>query len=285
MDQRLGRIARVGSLHENVVSYALTPPIASSDIVRIEAILKRKMKEAGVVAAEFPSLNSWVAEPSEENASQLTESAREILSQWVEPNRAMHADSVITAVVDAEIDGFLAACRDSSQSLLVGCIDSQISEDPHVILRVLRRCDGESSKARQCDIQDSLARLNAWLYSRDAASGIQPSRKTSSSIRHSAIRRVDRAVRTSRPHERARIGEIAREARGLLSGTLGHYIENKISRLCSECPSDRVFLEHVISILPRKRIPNEPVPDAMRVAAMIILRRNDTVVSGNGTLT
>lgn len=282
MDQRLGRIARIGSLHENVVSYALTPPIASNDIVRIEAILKRKMKEAGVVADEFPSLTSWVADPGGENAPQLTESAREILSQWVEPDRAMHIDSVITAVVDAEINGFLAACRDSSQSVLVGCVGSHISDDPRVVLRLLRHCSGESSKARQCDIDDSLARINAWLYSRDAASGIQPSRKTSSSIRHSAIRRVDRAVRASRPHERARIGEIAREARDLLRGTLGHYMENEISRLCSECPSDRAFLEHVISIVPRKRI---PIEGAMRVAAMMILRRNDTVVSGNGTLT
>lgn len=282
MDQRLGRIARIGSLHENVVSYALTPPIASSDIVRIEAILKRKIKEAGVVAAEFPSLNSWVADRSDENAPQLTESGRDILSQWLDPNRAMRADGVITAVVDADIDGFLAACRDSSQFALVGCVGSHISEDPHVVLRLLRHCSGESSKARQCDIEDSLEKLNAWLYSRDATSGIQPSPKTSSSIRRSALRRVDRAVRTARQHERARFGAMAREARDLLRGILGHHIENEISRVCSECPSDRVFLEHVISILPRKRT---SIEDPMRVAAMIILRRNDTVVSGNGTLT
>jgi hypothetical protein len=62
-------------------------------------------------------------------------------------------------------------------------------------------------------------------------------------------------------------------------------MEIEISRLSAECPSDRVFLEHVISIVPRKRVPIEPVDDAMHVAAMIILRRNDTVVSGNGTLT
>jgi hypothetical protein len=282
MDQRLGRIARIGSLHENVVSYALTPPIASSDIVRIEAILKRKMKEAEVVAAEFPSLNSWVADPSEENAPQLTESVREILSQWFAPNRAMRADTVITAVVDAEIDGFLAACCDSSQSVLVGCIGSHITEDPHVVLRLLRHSRGESSRARQCDIEDSLARLNSWLYSRAAASGIQPFPKASSSIRRSALRRIDRAVRTARQHERARICAIAREARDLLRGILGHYMENEISRLCSECPSDRAFLERVISIVPRKRI---SIEDPMRVEAMIILRRNDTVVSGNGTLT
>ncbi|HMA19597.1 MAG TPA: helicase-related protein, partial [Gemmatimonadaceae bacterium] len=285
MDQRLGRIARIGSLHETVVSYALTPPIASRDIVRIEAILKRKMTEAGVVAAEFPSLNSWVTDPSSENAPQLTESARAILSQWLDPDRAMRSDSVVTAVVDADFDGFLAACGDSSQSLLVGCIGSVISEDPQVTLRLLRQCDGESSKARHSDIEDSLARLDAWLYSRDATSGIRVPPKASSSVRRSALRRVDRAVRAARPHERARTGAIARDARDILRGTIGHHMENEISRFCGECPSDRDFLEHVISILPRKRFPIAAVDDTMRVAAMIVLGRNDTVVSGKGTLT
>ena len=285
MDQRLGRIARIGSLHENVISYALTPPLASADIVRIEGILKRKMKEAGVVSPEFPSLSSWVVDLRNENAPQLTESAREILSQWLDPNRAMRADSVIAAVVDADVDGFLAVCRDSLQSVLVGCIGSHISEDPHMILRLLRHCGGESLKAPQCDVEHSLARLNAWLYSRDATSGIQPSRQTSSSIRRSALRRVDRAVRAARQHERARIGAIARDARGILGGILGHHMENEIRRLCSQCRSDLDFMEHVISTVPRKRIPIEPVEDPMRATAMIILRRNDTVVSSNGTLT
>lgn len=285
MDQRLGRIARIGSLHENVVSYALAPPIASSDIVRIEAILKRKMKEARMVTGGFASLESWAEGPCSENAPQLTESAREILSRWMGHRCAMHSDGVVAAVVNADIDGFLAACRRSSQSVLVGCVGEHISEDPRVILPLLRSCDSQSQKAHQCDIEDSLAKLKTWLYSRDATSGIHQPPKATSSIRRNALRRVDRAVRTARPHERAAIGTIARQARDILRGILGNHMENEISRLGSECPSDRTFLEHVISIVPRKRVAIEPVDDAMRVTAMIILRRNDTVVSGNGTLT
>ncbi|HZK77338.1 MAG TPA: DEAD/DEAH box helicase, partial [Gemmatimonadaceae bacterium] len=84
MEQRLGRVARMGSRHERVYSYVIRPPASTEELIHLEYMLREKMKAAGIVVDDFPSLSHSLTRDSEEPVSTpcLTETIRSILEAW-----------------------------------------------------------------------------------------------------------------------------------------------------------------------------------------------------------
>ena len=56
MEQRLGRVTRMGSLHDRVFSYVLRPPTSAESLIHLERLLATKMIEARIVNDDFRSL-------------------------------------------------------------------------------------------------------------------------------------------------------------------------------------------------------------------------------------
>ena len=275
MEQRLGRIARMGSPHEAVASYAIRPPVASQDLVRIERILSRKMKEAGIVADRCPSLAGISPEgTSPTSAPSLAESVRSLLFTWKSGSAIVCDGQPIVSVVKASRDGFVAVCRRGGQFILVAGADGSIKDDPDAVLAAMQNANGPGSGIVEADIARSLDALKSWLISSDAIRDVRAYAPRRTSFRRMALRRVERAVRRARPHERARLAQLSALARTRLLGRLNRYEETEILRASGDEVSDLLFLQTFASDWTARRRGDDSEP---RVEVLIEFRKTNAL--------
>src|SRR5438105_1923076 len=145
MEQRVGRVARLGSLHGEVTVHALRPPRSADEVLRGESIVQRKWrlaKESVGTSASRPRLEGFPdsaasdSETDTESTPGKTERLRTILDSWI---TIAHVDrcsrtgttsqTLVVATVEAVEPGFVAAVsvHDAPQ-LLVGSSDGVSSE-------------------------------------------------------------------------------------------------------------------------------------------------------------
>lgn len=256
VEQRLGRIARFGSPHEAVQSFAIRPHVSADHAIRIEEILKHK--ERAATGAQHDTV--------------LTESIRATLKSWLQVGSVSHSDTVTTAL-DAEFDGFVAACRVDVEHVLVASKDGRISDDAADVEQCLVNCLGEEGSILQSELDAEIERIEHWLESKHAVGKGTPSR--------SAIRRIDSAVRNARPHERANINQLAKHARTIALGNAGVFLEAELSRLAIEKISDEEFLIRVSKLVaPPVRIADalDSRVDHAPVGALILLRKDNALM-------
>jgi hypothetical protein len=256
VEQRLGRIARLGSPHEAVLSFAIRPHVTADQAIRIEEILKHKENAAAGARRD----------------TVLTESIRVILKSWLQSGSMPHSWPVAAAIW-AAFDGFVAVCRVDGSHVLIAMRDGHISDAADDIAGCLAECCGEVRATIPSEFDVEIDRIEHWLESKRAVGKGSPSR--------SAIRRIDSAVRNARPHERARINELAKRARATALGNAGLFLENELDRLALEKTSDVDFLDRVSALVsPSARISGEldsRFSDA-QVRALILLRKNNALM-------
>jgi superfamily II DNA or RNA helicase len=247
MEQRLGRIARIGSRHAEVHSYAVRPPASAEAIVRLDAILREKMSAAGILMTEFKSLaglSSTMA--GERNEPALMEASRNIISRWLSEDGRHDDGKPLVASVIANRSGFLAVCMHNHRMQLVACLDGVITEDPAVVLECVRLCDSVPATTHAQDFTAAMHALFSWMIADSSMAGAAASAVGRSQARSRALRRISAASRHARPHARARISSLARRAREAVTGGFGIHAEGELERISAIASTDEQWLENVI---------------------------------------
>jgi hypothetical protein len=271
MEQRLGRIARIGSPHDHVVSYAIRPHVSANEVIRLEEILTNKSRAAGSVRRE----------PA------IAESIRRSLEPWLRPETEAQAFTLATTVA-ARIDGFVAVCDVEGEAKLVASMEDLVSDDPDHVSRCLASCCGDELRTAGEKVTVELERIEAWLQSTRALGHVMTFRAAAADNRKPALRRIDRVIRSARRHERARLNEIANRAREVVTSNLGIFLEHELVRVTTTVESDSGFLSAVIALgNTRARRIRASSKDATgyHVRALVLLCRQQCVDAGKGTLT
>src|SRR5688572_11732259 len=272
MEQRLGRIARLGSSHNEVFSYAIRPPACTQEIVRIERILRRKMAAAGVVSSEFLSLSMGdSAHRHDKSDPAIVESIRAIMSGWNAVISAQIRSSVVISVVGACVDGFLAVCCHDGRTRLIASCDNCISEDPQLVLTCLRRCRGIGLSADGDECRRTLDALDHYLSLESALTGVAAQRIRTSAARVT-LARISRIEQRTRPHDRARIAVLAAKARDALAEYKGVESERRLIELSDTSMDDGAWLHEVASSSRATRKSQVARQQADGIVALIILR-------------
>jgi hypothetical protein len=251
MEQRLGRLTRIGSPHANVVAYAIRPPSSADTIVRIEAILEQKLEAAGLVTSDFPSFHipSSSDSPERQASPLVIEACRERMGRWFRNGAVAKGDRIPVASVKAEEPGFLACVVVNGRSRLLGCLNGRITDDTLVVLDCVRLCEGRKSRGPSGEYARVLDELSSWMRSTAAIDGISAAASGKSRIVSKALRRVAAAARAARPHNRTRTFDLARRARIALLGPFGAHVVNELGHLSAlDIPADR-WLERLIDTL------------------------------------
>ena len=276
LEQRLGRIARLGSPHERVLSYAFKPPASTDAVVRIESILERKLRDAGVVTEMLPSFGEWSSKISNAHNSPLAaEALRRIIRSWTSEIEGYSISRPVVAVVDSHETGFLAALTVNGQMRLVGCVGERTGDDVALVLQCAEHCTGTHSIDSSREVICACQRLEDWLQSESALAGTRLSSMAASSARNKAVRRVDAIVRAARPHERSRIQEKAREARAGIERNFGIYAERELSGLCAIRERGESWLDLIIAFCRTVQGQENSLRShhESRVVAMIVFRQ------------
>jgi superfamily II DNA or RNA helicase len=251
--QRLGRLARIGSTHETVISHAFRPPASAEMIIHVESILERKAVEAH----------------GEQHSSEIAERIRSTLASWrraADEGLAPVAVSVLSAT-----SGFLAAVRNTDGVRLVACHDGQISDAPLDVLHRLTGFSGIVTSSSQGDTQVHIDNLDNWLRCSAALEHVAGGNGGRRTVRARILDEIAFAVSTARHHDRANVSRLASRARLALGARLSHHTERLLVKQLESKNSGIPWLESLNDLL--AVIPREKPHARWELIAMIVFCR------------
>lgn len=250
MEQRLGRVARMGSRHSQVYSYTIRPPVNAEALIRIESVLREKMKASGIVVDEFQSLASLGSSftRTERNAPRVTEAIRSILESWSQTDADAPNDSSAVATVIGNIDGFVSLCSVNGGFVLLTRDEAGITSDPDRTLRMLPQCDGAESTGIESDYSSVVESIARHFHGLAATDDPHRPATTSASPRGDALRRLSAIASRSRPHERATVMRLAACARESLWSRIGAHGERQLATIAADHLSDTEWMRRVAEL-------------------------------------
>ncbi|MBA3403829.1 MAG: DEAD/DEAH box helicase [Gemmatimonadaceae bacterium] len=261
LEQRMGRIVRIGSRHDRVWSYALRPPASAETLLRIERIIEHKIEVAraivGDVRAVVPS--SRFAAPSSSRIgmhdSLLDEAIRRIMTAWIDgdcsddsgSHVAQTAPAVVplVAAVSATSDGFLAACIVGGRRVLLASIAGRATGDLRCVFETAARATGAAAAVSVPLLRDALLQLHAHFHECGATEDMTQEAVSASRMRHTLLRRISAVAGRARPHLRSQTAAAAQHARSVVLGRYGIAAEAALCRLASSRASDEDWLESI----------------------------------------
>ena len=274
LEQRVGRVARLGSASASVAVYIMTPPASAERIVRVEQRLRDKLGAAtravGVVGTIIPSLappaelHAMRAEPAAcvsdgPAPPRVAEAIRAIISTWRScdggsGSTASAGTFPVVAAAAATVSGFLAVLGDAGQPRLLGDVGNGPTDDPVTVLDAVRGIDAargrERGPADAIDVRerDLAAALNAIARWKCAA-GIRVDLSVDGALtarsRRSVADRIAAITRRAPRHLRSMIADLAAGARRTVTARYGIGAEQVLGELAVASMPDEAWLRAV----------------------------------------
>lgn len=233
LEQRLGRVARLGSDWTRVYAYGIRPPAAAEVLIRLEATIREKMRETK--ASIDPATS--------------TERIRSVLESWTvtqasrcEIDLRLTYQSTRIAAVASPHSGFLALCARRSRFALFGSDGVQVTDDPAKILELIGHAGDHAVRPRAETIAQSLNLIRTWLRIRRTIDLTEPETALVAHTRRVVLRRVSAILENARPYARSRLLILGEKARAAILGRLGVAAEAGLIQLASAEVSDEEWL-------------------------------------------
>ena len=279
LDQRVGRAARMGSLHERVHVYLLRPPASAGALLRNELLVRgkwTKAKRAIGSSAEAPfALQPEVEKEGIplESIPAKTERLRGILESWRRPHLPSETQDVLAASVQATKTGSVAAASIHDESVLLCSIAGCVSADLDSLIAACHLCEGEELKTDSADYDVAFDQINRW-FEHDLASISAGVAGSGSRARKRLLGRIESAIQSAPPHVRTRRSRAAARARNVATSQHGAAIEAELEALARSPLSDEDWLEAVAELEPSHRSSlgaARPAP-VLKIHALLLLR-------------
>jgi len=258
MEQRVGRVARMGSRHGRVHVHVLHPPRSAAVGLGNEMIVQRKWTIArssvgtsapnplsepihaeNVIAARNRSslANASVSDALAESIPVKTECLRSILQRWATCDD-VDGDELIVATVRSTQSGFVAGVLlDDGPHLLVG-LEHEVSTELDDQIAACLSASSDEIPTDAADSERALRELQSWCVRESAsrAAGIG----ASSTVRRPQITsRIDLAIQSAPPHLRSSRSVTAARARHVATTQQCAAIELELDSLArSDLPAD-----------------------------------------------
>jgi hypothetical protein len=262
MEQRVGRVARMGSRHGHVHVHLLRPPKSAQAVLGSDMIVRRKWTVArnavGTSASNpLPEQGDSVMQRSDssqiggrasesESPALKTERLRSILQSWLTNRPATPSESagnpvddeVVVATVRSLHAGFVASLSmDAGPRLIVG-VAEKVSADLDDQISVCSITSTDEVPTDLAAVERAIVAIQTWCaqQSASAAAGVG----VSSAVRRKAItKRIDSVIQRVPPHLRSARAAIAARARRVATTQQCASIEMELASLLnSDLPAD-----------------------------------------------
>ncbi|MFL5510326.1 MAG: SNF2-related protein, partial [Gemmatimonadaceae bacterium] len=186
MEQRVGRVVRLGSPHVEARVHMLVPPKSAQEILRGETIVRRKWQTAKSAIGSSSSNPGWQAssdiggpgaEAGVESVPSRVERLRAALALWIPEAREDHAGyadgastffsagathSTVVAAVSSAQSGFIAAVSLSGAPQLLVGRGTRVSTDLDVLVEGCSRADGEETISDAAGTERAVDMIYGW---------------------------------------------------------------------------------------------------------------------------
>ena len=280
LDQRVGRVRRLGSRHEAVTVYVLAPPVAADRLLRVEERLREKLSVAqrtvGIAGRILPSPVGTSA--PERGLAEQTSAVHARLREWiasgdVEPG-PLQPNVAIVAAVECDIEGVLALVRGDDGPRLIANIGSGITTTTDAIARALAAAEGRESAVDADAVVPALRQIEGWLAARRGASTIDLQAAAAARLRRAALTRVARALARAPRHQRALLAPLADTARAIATAPLAEGAERILETLVHAELPDEAWLRSIATFgeLNARPFERRTGTAGIAVIAVILLR-------------
>ncbi|HEY6090229.1 MAG TPA: helicase-related protein [Gemmatimonadaceae bacterium] len=279
MEQRVGRVARMGSAHHSVHVYILRPPASASEVLRSELLVQAKWnaaKRAVGSSAEAPF--ALHAHPGEETSTRdsapaNTEQLRGTLERWRRQQVALQFSDTVCGSVIAPRSGFLAAVSIDDEPLLIASAAGHVSAELDSQLAACVTCEGSDLEAIPAQCELAVRQIHDWFEHSlaSASAGIAGSRSHAS---RKILDRIDSSIQNAPPHVRAARRSVAARARSIATTQHGAAAEADLDSLARSPLPDAEWLEAVASLEsarpPRQRPAHSTA--TLKIHAVLLMR-------------
>ena len=295
LEQRVGRVARIGSTHDLVHVYAMLPPASSERIVRVEQRLREKLRSAartvGVIGTIVPSFarpDVSLALPSFTPTDELvppasparsSEDILTILAEWrpAVPSAShrlpLSVASSIVATVEAPLNGFLALLGDLARPRLVADIGAGPTDDPSVVLIALRAAGGPETVRDESTEARAVASVARWRATTRVQRDLSVDGALQARARRSVVDRIAAITRRAPRHLRPTITTLAATARQTAITRYGAGAERVLGELAVASMPDEAWLRAVSAFgALHGAVPRGPAESEHPLLALIVLR-------------
>ena len=251
LEQRVGRVRRLGSPHDEVHVYAMSPPARAERLLRVEARLRAKLRLAStIVGLDSPSLDvatsvAPLAPP------ELASDSLAMLERWrSEPIARCTADrSPLVAGVIAPDEGLLVVLAAGEERLLLVSAESgDLSLDASHVARVLALCHGTPVFPSDAEITRAMRAIDRWTVRWNGRRQLSLGSPAGARWRARLAQRITELVAGAPRHERAALAVTASQARRTLAQPLGAGAERALAALASAPRFDADSLDEVAAL-------------------------------------
>jgi hypothetical protein len=275
LEQRVGRVRRLGSEHQTVFVYALAPPSESERLLRVVERLQTKLGMARqLVGLESGVVPGWAARDTAA-PPELESEAHALLESWRGAGTHLERGTAPAyAVVSAPNEGFVAVVAAGAERLLVAAFeDSEPSCDPAIVGRALALCAGPAGTMDSIDIAPTIDAIRRWWSDRSTRSSLAACSAAGARLRARLATRINTVLSARPRHERALLAPVASRAQLTLRTPLGIGAERKLSALES-ANGDAEWLRAIAALADGHRWRARSAE--ARIAAVVLLRRGES---------
>ncbi len=277
LEQRVGRVARMGSVHSEVSVYLIRPPASAAALLENEMLVQRKWDIArhavgSASTAPFPYQSSVESGAAVESVTNQTEKLRAVLGAWQRPIPQLRGDEVCVASVSSTRSGFVAVVSLGQPSLVVE-LAGHLSTDLESQVTACRLGNGVDAQTTCVEYEAALQQLRKWA-DRESASALAGLADSSALCRRRLVNRIDTAIENAPPHSRGRRLIIAAKARRAAAAQQSAAIEAELESLARASLSDEEWLGAVARLDSGRAVSvsgraNRP---GLQVHALLLLR-------------
>lgn len=276
LDQRVGRALRLGSRHESVTVYSISPPAPVERLLRIETRLREKLSVAqrtvGVAGRILPSP---LAEfPLEQGLAEQRSELESALRAWLDSANADPLPSeCVVASVAASDTGFLAAVRDGRSTLLVADIGSGIDTATPTLQRAITLGSGAETTPDARRVAGVLSQIERWVSAKRGADAVDLRAASAARFRRATLTRVARALARAPRHQRSQLAPLADAARAVAVAPLAEGAERILETLARADLPDEAWLRTIATfgeLNVRPSASGLPAANVPRVIAVLL---------------
>jgi hypothetical protein len=282
MEQRVGRVARLGSLHSAVRVHVLRPPRSADGVLTGESIVQRKWhvaKSAVGTSAPNPGFGSSASGntsdtgPSSAATTERVEQLHAILESW---SAFSDIDSdanakPIVATMDMVISGFIAAVSVHGVTRLLIGLNDRVMTDLAIQTETCARARGSETTTGPKDVEDAIRMILRWADEENAsaAAGLEFSTPTH---RRELITRIDASIASAPPHLRSARLAVAQAARAVAASTQCAAVERELAALARSNLPDEEWLRAIADLETTAGRLKTISTDPLSIHAILILR-------------
>lgn len=243
LEQRIGRLRRLGSPHRRLHMYAIGPPVNTTALSHVLRILRRKARlHASFGGLQVPDLEAILdrsvrsSKDRRQSETAAAESIRSIMERWHDGSESREAPRTVAVGGMPATNRWLALAlvRQGGRWNLVRVTPQGVSDRPTDVLAVVRRVDQARDAASQQSgeaVTASVRRvLDTWLESRRARALVRAVVEAPSRAHAEAIRFLDGLSETSPRVRLPVVLPVIARCRSLILESRGVGVERVLSR-------------------------------------------------------